>query len=54
MEGVQDGRLAGVERLGTLALLLKVDQNLVAVRIREVADRDNGAVAYPLLRQPIA
>ena len=51
MEGIEDGSLSGVERLGTLALFLEVDQNFVSVRGSEVADRDNGAVADPLLRQ---
>src|ERR1700721_4584380 len=54
MEGVEDGRLTGVEGLGTLTLFLKVDQSLVPIGGREIADRDNGAIANPLLRQATA
>ena len=52
VEGIEDGRLAGVQRLGSLALFLKIDQNFVCVRSGNIADRNNGAIPNPLLRQP--
>ena len=54
VQGIEDGRLAGVQRLGSLALFLKIDQHFVSVRSGDVADRNNGAVPNPLLRQPVA
>ena len=30
VQGIEDGRLAGIERLGSLALFLKVDQDFVS------------------------
>ena len=52
VQGIEDGRLSGIERLGSLALFLQIDQNFVSVRSGEIADRDNGAIPDPLLRQP--
>ena len=54
VQGIEDRRLAGIERFGSLALFLKIDQDFVGVRSGDVADRNNGAIAHSLLRQPVA
>ncbi len=48
---IEDGGLAGIQRLASLALFLKINQNFVSVRRGEIADRNNRAIAKALLRQ---
>ena len=54
VQGIQNRRLAGVQRLGSLALFLKIDQDFVRVRSGDVADRNDRAITQSLLRQPVA
>ena len=54
VQGVKDGCLAGVERLRPLTLFLEIDQDFVCVGIGDIADRNDGGIDNPLLRQPVA
>src|SRR5260370_8173626 len=54
VERVQDGRLACVERLGPLPLLLKSDHHLIRIRVRDITDWLDNALAQPLRHPPPA
>ena len=51
MERVQDGRLTCVEGFGALALFLKPDQYLIRIRVGDITDRLDDALAQPLPHQ---
>ena len=54
MQGIQNLGLARVEGLAALPALRQIDHHFVGIRIGDVADLLDHAVAQALLRQPLA
>src|SRR5579862_1133226 len=54
VQRIEDGCLPGIQRLGAFALFLKVDQNLVRIRGRDITDRNYREIGNSLLGHSVA